>query len=873
MDTLLAKSSCTPRTSDRKERDGPDVARRGGRGPGVLTMNRNPVMTEGAGISSASSGSASSAQTTAAPSSSVSSTSRNLATEGALAAVVVAMIAAGVYQQGGFYPTDAFGLAVVSVILVSVVMHHSRSQGSLRVTAAVGALTVWWLVRSIAADRIAAFFPFGAALLGFLAGFVVIRCLEERARRRVVMALVSIASASGLLGLVGVLWHVTSWAQNSGGYWQLTTPLTEPDAAAALVAIALLIAMGLDLDRPFTRVALCVMLAAFIAAQSHWSLLALFVGAPFVPLRRWTSAWWSLAMGAASGAAVIASASGHLPPWVAGAVLACASVAACWHGEVRVGARLGAKRAVVVAGIVLVAVALCTAVLVLRPPGIVAPREPANQSQTVAWSGAAHAWQTSTLTGVAPPTIYASNQPVDAYPGVTPDADITIVAQGGLVGAVLLALVIAAVAAVRGSRNALATCALGATTAFLVVGVVDVAWQLPALAIVGGCVTGLWARAPTIASLTPSLSTSLALTDGAAAASIPALPRRRGTAVPAMLVIGLGVVLAVQLTVGINHGTAGGVAHAESTAPPPSTFPLAPARTILRGPDVTDPYIVSWQGQDFIYTSEGTSFLNVPVRVGAPGHWGQATDALPHLPRWATGGATWAPDVHQVAGGWALYFTALLRDAATPTHCIGAAFSSSPTGPFVATDRPFICQLDHRGSIDARIFDDSGHLVMLWKSEDNANPGVPGPDQNGETGIYAQSLSSDGRTLLGQPVKILGPSQPWEGTIVEAPDMVEAWGTYWLFFSGNWYYSASYGIGVAACQSPFGPCADVDPKPFVGNNLQGTGPGEESLFVDGGDVWLLYNPFKANDPGPVVPRPAVMARLGFTPQGPYLASP
>ncbi len=247
---------------------------------------------------------------------------------------------------------------------------------------------------------------------------------------------------------------------------------------------------------------------------------------------------------------------------------------------------------------------------------------------------------------------------------------------------------------------------------------------------------------------------------------------------------------------------------------------------------------------------------------------------LPHLPAWAEGGLTWAPDVHQVAGGWALYFSSLLKGVSPYTHCIGSAFSRSPAGPFVPTDRPFICQRDHRGSIDARVFVEAGnHLVLLWKSEDNANPLVPGPDQNGYTGIYAQSLSADGRRLLGQPVKIFAPAEPWEGTIVEAPDMIEEWGTYWLFFSGNWYYSTSYGIGVAACESPFGPCSDPRPEPFLGSNDQGAGPGEESLFRDGSNVYLLYNPFRADDPGPVVPRPVTMTRLGFTPKGPYLAAP
>ena len=118
------------------------------------------------------------------------------------------------------------------------------------------------------------------------------------------------------------------------------------------------------------------------------------------------------------------------------------------------------------------------------------------------------------------------------------------------------------------------------------------------------------------------------------------------------------------------------------------------------------------------------------------------------------------------------------------------------------------------------------------------------------------------------PVKIFAPSEPWEGTIAEAPDMIEAWGIYWLFFSGNWYYSASYGIGVAACQSPFGPCSDPDPASLHRNQSPGAGPGEQSLFRDGNNVYLLYNPFRANDPGPVISRPVAMARLGFTPQGP-----
>ena len=325
---------------------------------------------------------------------------------------------------------------------------------------------------------------------------------------------------------------------------------------------------------------------------------------------------------------------------------------------------------------------------------------------------------------------------------------------------------------------------------------------------------------------------------------------------------------------GGGTGDTGVTKPTQSAEPTPLIATYAPGRIILTSPyDVTDPYMLKLGGRYYLYASEGTTLRNVPLWTSKKlGHWGSPIDVLPTMPAWADGGLTWAPDVQKVKGGWALYFSALVRGVSPATHCIGSAFAKSASGPFVATAQPFICQLTHRGSIDPRVFVEAdGHLVMIWKSEDNANPSVPGPDQDGYTGIYSQDLSADGQTLLGSPVKIFSPSELWEGTIVEAPDMVEAWGTYWLFFSGNWYDSTKYGIGVAQCQSPFGPCTDPDTGPFLGSNLQGLGPGEESLFESGGEVSLLYNPFKANDPNPVIPRPVSEARIGFTPLGPYLA--
>ena len=449
---------------------------------------------------------------------------------------------------------------------------------------------------------------------------------------------------------------------------------------------------------------------------------------------------------------------------------------------------------VLAAPVVVLVLGAVTVLAVLHlPTG--GPGSSSGQSQTVAWSSSVDTWRSSVVTGSGPPRIHTTGGAVGTYPGLVPDTYLASGAAGGAVAVLLLLASGAVVAASIRRRDLVTSCAAAATVAFAVAGCVDFTWQLPAVALLGGSVAGL-AAVPVVRRRASRHGTS-EFDAGEGSDPVPAAPAHR-TGVPvrtaaAWVVIAVAVV-ATQGIIGNARaagGAAGGSTRAVTTEPPHLVDTSAPGRQILAGPDPTDPFMLTVGNRYYLYTSEGTSTLNVPLRTGPrPGRWSAPVDVLPHLPAWATGGLTWAPDVHRVAGGWALYFTTLVKGIDPPTHCVGAAYSRSPRGPFVATKAPFICQLDHRGTIDARVIDTpGGHLVMLFKSEDNANPSVPGPDQDGPTGIYAQSLSPDGRTLLGQPTKILGPSEPWEGTIVEAPDMIQAWGTWWLFFSGNWYSS------------------------------------------------------------------------------------
>jgi beta-xylosidase len=201
-------------------------------------------------------------------------------------------------------------------------------------------------------------------------------------------------------------------------------------------------------------------------------------------------------------------------------------------------------------------------------------------------------------------------------------------------------------------------------------------------------------------------------------------------------------------------------------------------------------------------------------------------------------------------------------------QCIGAATGSSPVGPFTPSSTPFICQTDQGGTIDPRVFTDSnGTRWMLFKSDQN----IGGADT--PTKMWSQRLTPDGLGLLGQPSELMQPDEAWQGTIVEAPDMVLIDGTYWVIYSGNWYNRPEYAIGAARCAGPAGPCADSSPVPLLGSNTQGAGPGEASLYHDRTGVWLLYSPWRSMAPLPdLPPRPVYITQLGFGPSGAYLAA-
>jgi hypothetical protein len=309
---------------------------------------------------------------------------------------------------------------------------------------------------------------------------------------------------------------------------------------------------------------------------------------------------------------------------------------------------------------------------------------------------------------------------------------------------------------------------------------------------------------------------------------------------------------------------------ASTTTPPPTPAAWAPGTPVPGGADESDPFLTIAAGRYLLFTSgsTGSTPVDVPVSTSTDFvHWTPPVDALPVLPVWAVSGFTWAPDVHRFGSLYALYFTAVVAGYSPESECIGSAFSTSPTGPFTAQPTPFICQLDQGGDIDPRVFVDSdGTPWMLWKTDQNVG------GSNTPTRMWSQRLSPDGTRLLGSPSFLLTPDEPWQGTIVEAPDMVEVDGAYWVVYSANWFNQPDYAVGAARCAGPAGPCQDTSTVPLLASNLQGQGPGEASVFHDDAGVWMLYSPWRSLAPQPDIPaRPVYITRLGFGPAGPYLA--
>jgi beta-xylosidase len=211
-----------------------------------------------------------------------------------------------------------------------------------------------------------------------------------------------------------------------------------------------------------------------------------------------------------------------------------------------------------------------------------------------------------------------------------------------------------------------------------------------------------------------------------------------------------------------------------------------------------------------------------------------SADPLPNLPSWATAGRTWAPDVSAVPGGYVMYFAA--HSVNPDLQCIGVARSAKPEGPFTPVgDKPLICPADEGGAIDPASFVDSdGSRYILWKNDGNCC--------QKDTWLSLQKTSPDGLRITGPRVKLVKEDQPWEGNLVEAPDLVRHGSAYTLLYSANDYSGPAYATGYATASKLTGPYRKAA-QPLLTTEKTGViGPGgEDAITGPGGRAYVVFH--------------------------------
>lgn len=299
--------------------------------------------------------------------------------------------------------------------------------------------------------------------------------------------------------------------------------------------------------------------------------------------------------------------------------------------------------------------------------------------------------------------------------------------------------------------------------------------------------------------------------------------------------------MAVRATVLVAALLAGvaGCGGEGTPAPAPASAPAAasPAGASFTNPvhddNFPDPGVLR-AGDTYYAYSTNTSAANVPT-LTSPDlvSWTAAPDAMPEVGGWAVGGNTWAPEVIAAGGRYLLYYTA--RSIATGKQCIGRAVATAPGGPFTDPDKaPFVCEVAEGGSIDASPFrDGDGKLYLYWKNDGNCC-GKP-------VRLYGRALSADGMRLVGTRKTLLTNTKPWQGNLVEAPEMVRHGTGHVLFYSANGYDTDRYAMGYATCRSALGPCTD-SAEPVLRSSPEAAGPGHGYVVsTPDGSTWLIYH--------------------------------
>lgn len=292
-----------------------------------------------------------------------------------------------------------------------------------------------------------------------------------------------------------------------------------------------------------------------------------------------------------------------------------------------------------------------------------------------------------------------------------------------------------------------------------------------------------------------------------------------------------------------------------------------------------DPHII--KDKDYYYVfSTGRGRIVGQFRSRDLLDWEPVKDVFPAVPEWIKKEipkcrSLWASDVHLINGQYCLYYSA--STFGSQRSIIGLATNTTldPADPnYLWVDQGKVIESDPNkdfNAIDAGIITDKDNRVwMTWGSFWG--------------GIKLSQLNPKTGKLLSDPPKIYSIGRREPGTkAIEGAYLTYREGFYYLWVSFDNCckgVKSTYNIRVGRAKEITGPYADKDDKPMMtgGGTLilktegRWIGPGHNSVLHDGGDDFLVYHTYDAENRGrPTLQiRPLEWDNAGWPTAGPIL---
>lgn len=228
----------------------------------------------------------------------------------------------------------------------------------------------------------------------------------------------------------------------------------------------------------------------------------------------------------------------------------------------------------------------------------------------------------------------------------------------------------------------------------------------------------------------------------------------------------------------------------------------------------------------------------------------------------------WAPEVVAYNNQYYMYYTARNENGSLR---IGLAVSDTPDGPFVDEKNQPLMDFGYAAIDGTVLIDDDGSKYLYYSRDCSEN--MVGDIHTSQ--IYAVTLSDDMKSVVGEPVFLTTPEQPWEcmsGDYLwnEGPAVIKHGDTYYLTYSANYYESTQYSVGYATSKSPLGPFVKAEENPILTSqgleNVSGTGHHSFVLSPDGSELWIAYHSH-TDVSNPSGDRKVNIARTDFTSDG------